>query len=142
MPAPQGHRSVRAVAGSTPEFVVLMTAPPAVFVRSANTRYPVMADPPLFAGGVQFAVAVTPLPAPAAPFAAVPMTGAPGTVATTAGVTVFDGADSTPRPTAVTARTRKLYAVPFVSPAMVVLVAVPVRLSVRTTVVPLRTWTR
>src|SRR4051794_20488245 len=76
---------------------------------------------------------------PTAPLLARPIVGAPGRVA---GVTVLDWPDNGPAPTAFTARTRKLYAVPLVSPVTVVDVAVPaIPVTVRTTVVPVRTCT-
>ena len=53
----------------------------------------------------------------------------------------MEAADSAPVPTALTARTTKLYAVPLVRPVTTVLVAVPVGLTVRCTVVPVRTST-
>src|SRR3712207_4993311 len=127
---------LRAVAGWTAETVVASTVPVAL-IRSARTTYPVIAAPPVDVGGVQLAVAV--IVPPATPLAAVPMTAAVGTVA---GVTAFDPADSVPSPTAFTARTRKVYAVPLVSPVTTVLVAVPATpVTVRTTVVPVRTCT-
>jgi hypothetical protein len=59
------------------------------------------------------------------------------------GVTVLEAKDSAPWPAEFTARTRKLYAVPLVSPVTTVLVAVPeMPVTVRSTVVPRRTWTR
>ena len=80
-----------------------------------------MAAPPSLVGWFQFAVAV--MGPPAVPAWALPMTGAVGAVGAR-GVTLFDAADSAPRPTALTARTRKLYAGPLVSPVTTVLVAV------------------
>jgi hypothetical protein len=60
------------------------------------------------------------------------------------GVTEFDAAESAPGPAELTARTRKLYAVPLVSDVTVVLRAVgAIALTVRSTVPALlRTWTR
>src|SRR5690349_14027335 len=66
------------------------------------------------------------------------MAGASGTVA---GVMFAVAVENGPGPMALTARTRKLYAVPLVSPVIVVVVFVPVRDTVLTTVVPVRTWT-
>jgi hypothetical protein len=50
------------------------------------------------------------------PAAAVPMVGAPGTVA---GVTLLEAADAPPVPTLLVAVTVKAYGVPFVSPLTV-----------------------
>src|SRR3954452_620458 len=103
-----------------------------------------MAEPPLDTGGVQFTVAVNGLPA--APEVTAPSTGATGIVA---GVTVFDDADIDAGTTtggtgfsAFNAWTRKLYVVPLMSPLMVRVVAFPATGSVRTTVLPVRTWIR
>src|SRR4051812_37106816 len=131
--------SERAPAGWTAEVVVDSTVP-VELIRSARTTYPVIVEPPVEAGGDHVAVAVT-LP-PATPADAVPMTGAPGTVAAATGVTVPDCADHAPEPTAFTARTRKLYAVPLVSPVTTVLAAAcEFTVTVRRTVVPVRAWT-
>jgi hypothetical protein len=62
---------------------------------------------PLAAGAVNVTAAW------AFPAVAVPIVGAPGTPA---GVTLFDGADAGPVPTAFVAVTVKVYAVPLVSP--------------------------
>src|SRR6266545_4566150 len=92
-----------------------------------------MVAPPLLDGAVHRTVAET------SPAVAVPIVGALGTAA---GVTVFDAPESAPAPLALTARTTKLYAVPLVNPVIVVLVALPgVTLTVRITVVPVRTST-
>src|SRR4051794_33983330 len=100
---------------------------------------PVSADPPLLVGAAQLTVAL--MTPPAAPAIAVGVGGAPGTVGAV-GVTVFDAADSGPAPIAFTAWTRKLYAVPAVRVPITVLVAVPgTPVTVRTTVVPVRTCT-
>jgi hypothetical protein len=56
------------------------------------------------------------------PAAAVPIVGAPGTPA---GVTLFDGADARPVPTALAAVTVKVYGVPLVSPVTVIGLTVP-----------------
>jgi len=103
--------------------------------------YPVMADPPLPAAGtpVQFTVAVN--APPAAPCetggsVAVPSTGA--TVGAEAGVTEADATDGAPDPLALVAKTRKVYAVPLVSPVIVVLV--PVLVAVATTAPAILTW--
>jgi hypothetical protein len=69
-------------------------------IRNARTTYPVTADPPVLVGMLHWAVAVT-VP-PAAPDAAVPITGAPGTVA---GMTGVDSAEFGPVPTALFAAT-------------------------------------
>ena len=68
----------RVDAASTGDEVCPSTCP-AVPYWVAVTTYPVIAEPPVDAGGVQRAVAV--IAPPAVPEAAVPMTGAPGTVA-------------------------------------------------------------
>ena len=72
--------------------------------------------PPLLDGAVQLTVAC--------PFPGVALTfvGTPGTVGA-AGVTAVDGLDSGPVPTAFVALTVNVYAVPFVSPVTVALVA-------------------
>jgi hypothetical protein len=69
--------------------------------------YEVTAAPPSLDGGVNAMVAA-PLPG-----VAVPMTGAPGTVA---GVTLLEAADAAPVPRALVAVTLNVYAVPFVRP--------------------------
>ena len=61
-----------------------------------------MAEPPLLAGAVQVTVAE------ALPAVAVPMVGAPGTVAGAVGVTEFDGAEAAPVPTELIAATVKV----------------------------------
>ena len=96
-----------------------------------------MLEPPVDAGAVQFATACN--PPPAAPCVPAEIPGTPGTVA---GVTLADAADNALDPTALTACNRKLYAVPFVNPSTAVeFIAwfVTAMVSVRTTVVPLRT---
>ena len=70
-----------------------------------------IADPPLLAGAVNVTLAC------ALPAVAVPMVGAPGTVA---GVTLLDVLDAGPVPTALVAVTVKVYAVPLVSPLTVI----------------------
>src|SRR6478609_7611881 len=77
-----------------------------------------MTEPPVAAGGVHRAVAL--IAPPATPAVAVPMTGAPGTVA---GVTAIDRAEKALVPTAFTAATWKRYAVPLVRPVTTRLVA-------------------
>ena len=77
---------------------------------------PVIALPPLLAGGVKAMLTA------ALPTVAVPMVGAPGTVR---GVT-FTPADGAPVPTALIAETVHEYAVPFVSPLTVIGEAWPV----------------
>ena len=57
------------------------------------------------------------------PAVAVPIVGAPGTVA---GVTAFDAADEAPVPIAFVACTVNVYAVPLVSPTTVIGLAPPV----------------
>ena len=63
------------------------------------TRYDVIALPPFDAGGVKLTVAC------ALPALAVPIVGAPGTVAPALGVTAFDAADAGPAPIALIACT-------------------------------------
>jgi hypothetical protein len=72
--------------------------------------YDVIAEPPSLAGGVKVTVAC------ALPAVAVPMVGAPGTVA---GVTLLDADDAGPVPTAFDANTVNVYAVPFARPVTV-----------------------
>ena len=69
--------------------------------------YPVMTLPPSLAGAVKVTVALV------FPPVAIPMVGAPGTVT---GVMLFEAADASPVPMALTALTVKVYAVPLVSP--------------------------
>src|SRR5688572_9238134 len=73
--------------------------------------YAVIAAPPLEAGAVKATVAC------ALPPVAVPMVGAPGTVA---GVTLLDAADAAPVPIAFVAVTVKVYAVPLARPVTVI----------------------
>src|SRR4051794_11212433 len=78
--------------------------------------------------------------APGAPLVAVGAASAPGALA---GVTLADATDGALTPPALTARTRKLYAVPLVRPVTVVWVGVTGRAKiVLITVVPVRTCTR
>jgi hypothetical protein len=72
--------------------------------------YAVIAAPPSLAGAENAMLAC------AAPAVAVPMVGAPGTVA---GVTLFDAADAGPVPTPLVAVTVNVYAVPLARPATV-----------------------
>ena len=119
-----------AVAGAT------RAAPWTTPFTRTSTWYPVIGEPPVAAGAVHRTVAE------ALPPVAVPIVGAAGTVAGTAGVTVFDAADGAPAPTALTAWTRKLYAVPLVRVGTTVWVAVAAMpVTVRTTAVPVRTST-
>ena len=74
--------------------------------------YVVMAEPPVFAGGVQLTVAVT--GAPTAPWVAVPMFGSAGTVVA-GGVTVLDDAEAGPAPALLIAVTTKCTATPLAS---------------------------
>ena len=67
---------------------------------STRTAYPVIADPPLLAGGVQLTV-----PEVGLSTEAVPMVGAPGTVE---GMTRLDGAEKCPVPKAFVAATCRL----------------------------------
>jgi hypothetical protein len=66
-----------------------------------------MTAPPVVEGAVKLTVAVL------FPAAAVPIAGAPGTVA---GVTLMDAADGAPVPTLLVAVTVKVYGVPLVNP--------------------------
>ena len=59
----------------------------------------------------------------ALPAVAVPIVGAPGTVA---GVTLLDGLEAGPVPIALVAFTVKVYAVPFVSPVRIIGLDAPV----------------
>src|SRR4051794_7959215 len=68
-----------------------------------------MADPPLLTGAVQRTVAEE------ANRVALPMVGAPGTVAAV-GTTAFDSAESGPAPTTFVARTWNVYGIPGVRP--------------------------
>ena len=70
-----------------------------------------MAEPPLLAGALNVTVAC------ALPAVAVPIVGAPGTVA---GVTLLEAADAAPVPTPLVAVTVKVYAVPLVKPVTVI----------------------
>ena len=76
------------------------------------TVYPVIADPPLLAGGVKLTVAL--------PLLAVAeiLVGTPGAIA--AGVTADDALEAVPVPTELVAVTVKVYAVPLVSPVTVI----------------------
>ena len=89
---------------TTGDIAPVPVAPPGLAV----TVYEVMALPP-----VPGAVKVT--EACALPAVAVPMVGAPGTVA---GVTLLDAADAAPVPTLFVAVTVKVYAVPLVRPVI------------------------
>ena len=72
--------------------------------------YEVIGEPPLEAGGVNETAAC------AFPAVAVPIVGAPGTVAR---VTLLEGAEAGPVPAALVAVTVKVYAVPLVNPVTV-----------------------
>ena len=76
-----------------------------------------MADPPLLAGVVKLTVALL------FPAVAVPIVGAPGTVA---GVTLLEAAEALPVPTLLVAVTVKVYDVPFVSPLTAMGLVAPV----------------
>src|SRR3954453_5439406 len=91
-----------------------------------------MADPPVLAGAVQRTVAE------ALPAVGAPIVGAPGAVAVVpaVGVTAVDLAEAVPVPAALVAATSKVYAVPLVNPAMVVLVTLPTVVVGPTCVVP------
>ena len=79
-----------------------------------------MALPPLLAGAVKATVAL------ALPAVAVPIVGAPGTVAATFGVTLFDATEGAPVPKALVAATVQVTAVPLVNPVTVIGDAAPV----------------
>jgi hypothetical protein len=83
--------------------------------------YDVTAAPPLLAGAVNVTVACV------LPPVAVPIAGAPGTVA---GVTLLEAADAAPVPTAFVAVTVNVYAVPFARPATTIDVHGAVQLAV------------
>jgi hypothetical protein len=85
------------------------------------TTYPEIALPPFDTGADHD---TTTCPSPAAPDTAL---GEPGTPV---GVTGDDAAESAPAPTALIAATVNVYAVPFVSPVTVKLVAEPVEIGV------------
>ena len=94
----------------SPGTVMGDVAPDALCVSHVAV-YEVIAEPPLLAGAVKVTVAC------ALPAVAVPIVGAPGTVA---GVTVLDADDEGPVPTALVAVTLQDTGVPFVSPATVI----------------------
>ena len=114
---------------------IVCTAAPRLF--RTITVYPVIADPPLPAAATALQLTVAVRAPPTAPWTTAPSTGA--TVGADAGVTGADATDGRPDPLALVAMTRKVYAVPFVSPVIVVLI--PVLNAVATTVAPMRTWT-
>ena len=76
--------------------------------------------PPLLAGGVKLTETL------AFPAITAPIVGALGTVA---GVIVLDARDGKPEPTELVATTLKVYAVPFIRPATVNGLALPVAVS-------------
>ena len=76
-----------------------------------------MGDPPLPTGAPKLTVALL------FPAVAVPMAGAPGTVA---GMTLLEAADAIPVPTPLVAVTAKVYGVPLVNPLTVRGLAAPV----------------
>ena len=88
---------------TTGEVAPLPVNPPGLEV----TVYDVMVLPPLLPGAVKVTLAC------ALPPVAVPMVGAPGTVA---GVTLLDAADAAPVPALLVAVTVKVYAVPLLRP--------------------------
>jgi hypothetical protein len=100
------------VAGGDPVIVFDVWAPDPMY---GVTVYDVIGRPPL-GGAAQVTVAE---PSPAV---AVTPVGAPGTVGPV-GVTEFEGSEGAPVPTALVAVTVNVYAVPFVRPVTVVLVA-------------------
>jgi hypothetical protein len=115
------------VAGGLPVTVVVGCA---VAPMYGVTVYDVSALPPFDTGADHDTVA-WPFPGVAVAF-----DGAPGTLA---GVTAFDAADCDPVPIAFVAATLKVYDVPFVSPATVVVVAggLPVTVVTGCAVVPM-----
>jgi hypothetical protein len=87
----------------SPVTVIGLAVPvPVILPGLEVTVYPVMAEPPLLAGGVNVTVAW------AFPFVAVPIVGGPGTVADVVGVTEFDAALAGPVPIALVAVTVKV----------------------------------
>ena len=105
--------NVYAVPLVSPVTIAVSVLPPTVAVLPPGddvTVYPVMALPPLFVGAVQVTVAW------ALPPVAVPIVGAPGTVA---GVTELDAAEAALLPMALVAKTVNVYAVPLVRPVTV-----------------------
>src|SRR3954470_9495739 len=86
-----------------------------------------MSEPPVDPGAVH--VALTSIGAPPAPRAAVTLAGTPGTVA---GTTVLDDAENALVPIALVDATVNVYVVPLVNPAIVVLFADPVTVTLRT----------
>lgn len=89
---------------------VMGDAPPLLLLPPQVAVYPLMTAPPLEGDAVN-AMVTCPLPA-----VAMPMVGAPGTVA---GVTLLDVPDAAPVPTALVAVTLNVYAVPLLSPLTV-----------------------
>ena len=83
------------------------------------TAYDVIGEPPFEAGGVNAT------PAWVLPASAPVIVGAPGTLA---GITLFEGADASPVPTALVAVTVKVYAVPLARPVTVIGEATPLTL--------------
>jgi hypothetical protein len=109
---------VYAVPLVSPVIVIGLVVPVTVILPGLEvTVYPVMADPPLFAGAVNATIAC------AFPPVAVPIVGAPGPVE---GVTEFEATLAGLFPLAFVANTVKVYAVPLVSPVTVIGLAVPI----------------
>jgi hypothetical protein len=108
-----------ALVGTTvlPTGAVTVAEPPA---GVEVTVYEVMALPPLDAGALHETEAC------ALPAVAVTALGAPGAVAGVVGVTLFDGADAGPLPTALTATTVNVYGTPLFKPLTVALVGTTV----------------
>ena len=82
-----------------------MASAAAELIRRAVTTYPVMAEPPVLVGGVQWAIAVS--SPPTAPWVGRADDGGPGAVAPAVGVTVLDDAENAPVPTLLVAATWK-----------------------------------
>jgi len=90
-PAGSATDTVRAFAAAVASTLTPVGVTPSAAIRSAVILYPVIAEPPVLPGAVQFAVAVR--APPTAPCAGARMPGAFGTVA---GVTALEAADSGP----------------------------------------------
>jgi hypothetical protein len=106
--------NVYAVPLASPETVIEPHGAPHVPMKPPGDDvavYAVIAEPPLLAGAVNVTLAC------ALPAVAVPIVGAPGTVA---GVTLFDAAEGALPPTALLAVTVKVYAVPLARPVTVI----------------------
>ena len=103
--------NVYAIPFVRPRTVIGEDPPVAVWPPLEVTVYEVIAEPPLLTGAVNVIVA-WPFPT-----VAVPIVGAPGTVA---GVTEFETAEAVLVPAELIAATVNVYVVPFVSPRTVI----------------------